>query len=30
MDLAVQYQIVKTPITFADFADPTWASTCPN
>jgi NitT/TauT family transport system substrate-binding protein len=30
MDLAVKYQIVKTPITFGEFADPTWAGTCPS
>jgi NitT/TauT family transport system substrate-binding protein len=29
MDLAVQYQIVKAPIPFEDFADPTFAGACP-
>lgn len=28
MDLAVQYQVVKTPISFEDFSDTTWAGTC--
>jgi NitT/TauT family transport system substrate-binding protein len=29
MDLAVQYELVKAPITFEEFADPTWAGACP-
>jgi NitT/TauT family transport system substrate-binding protein len=29
MDLSVEYQIVKAPITFAEFADPRWAGECP-
>jgi ABC-type nitrate/sulfonate/bicarbonate transport system substrate-binding protein len=28
MDLAVQYQVVKQPIGFYDFADTTWAGAC--
>jgi NitT/TauT family transport system substrate-binding protein len=29
MDLAVEYDLVKAPITFEEFADPTWAGACP-
>ncbi len=29
MDLSVEYQLVKAPITYEEFADPTWASACP-
>jgi NitT/TauT family transport system substrate-binding protein len=28
MDLSVEYQIVKAPITFDEFADPRWAGEC--
>lgn len=29
MDLAVEYKLVKRPITFEEFADPTFAGACP-
>ena len=29
MDLSVQYGLVKAPISFEEFADPTWAGICP-
>jgi NitT/TauT family transport system substrate-binding protein len=28
MDLAVQYQVVRTPISFEDFSETTWAGAC--
>jgi hypothetical protein len=29
MRLAVQYQVVRQPITFEEFADTRWAGACP-
>jgi NitT/TauT family transport system substrate-binding protein len=29
MQLVTQYQLVRQPITFEEFADPRWAGTCP-
>jgi NitT/TauT family transport system substrate-binding protein len=28
MDLSVKYELVKAPLTFEEFADPTWAGVC--